>query len=252
MLILAITSSTARVGCAVGADGDVNAVVQTTRDRHHAELLAPQIAAACTQAGVALQDVDAVAVDIGPGLYTGLRVGVTTAVTIAHALQLPMIATRSLDLVAFGVRCAIQPVCAVLDARRGEVFWALYQPDQDGNVLCLSEPAVGPPEQVASEIVLLSREPAPVVDSGESESSSRDGVLMAGDGVALHDSVFASLSSTVMAGPEFAHPSAEMLLHRSFPFAHRREFTSPQRIRPLYLRRPDARPGVSSKSRAVL
>ena len=126
VLILGIESSTGRVGCAIGGHEGVRASVQTTRDRRHAELLAPQIKTACANAGVALDELGAVAVDVGPGLYTGLRVGVTTAITMAHALRVPMVPVTSLDLLAYPMRHTGRIIVAVIDARRGEVFHALY------------------------------------------------------------------------------------------------------------------------------
>ncbi len=130
MLILAIESATDRCGCAIG-DGHrgVLAAVESDEPRHHGELLVPQVQTVCQQAGTQLQTVEAVAVDIGPGLYTGLRVGVTTAITIATALRVPVITATSLDLLAYAARHTPTSIAAVLDARRGEVFWALYSPD---------------------------------------------------------------------------------------------------------------------------
>ena len=124
MLILGIESATGRVGCAIGGHEGVRASVQATRERRHAELLAPQIQAACAHADVSLRDLGAVAVDVGPGLYTGLRVGVTTAITMAHALRVPMVAVTSLDLVAYPLRHTGRTIAVMIDARRGEVFHA--------------------------------------------------------------------------------------------------------------------------------
>ena len=109
---------------------------------------------------------------LGPGLYTGLRVGVTTAVAIAHALEAPMIGVSSLDILAFGVRHASRPVAAVVDARRGEVFWALYHPDT-GGTRQRPEPAVAEPDRAVEEIRRA------ILGAG-----SRAAVLLVGDGAA--------------------------------------------------------------------
>ncbi len=70
------------------------------RGRRHAEILTPAIAFVCEQAGIDLQEVGVVAVDVGPGLFTGLRVGIATAKALAQALRVPMIGLSSLDLLA--------------------------------------------------------------------------------------------------------------------------------------------------------
>ena len=145
MLILAITSSTSRLGCAVGDASGVKAAVQATRQFSHAELLASQISVVCDQAGVTLRDVTTVAVDVGPGLYTGLRVGLTTAVSVAYALQVPMIPVSSVQLVAFGVRPTRRLVVTVIDAKRGEVFWAFQTPDPDSGGECQQQVLSGVP-----------------------------------------------------------------------------------------------------------
>ena len=104
MLILGIESATVQVGCAIGGHEGVLASAHSAKGKRHAESLAPSIQFICEQAGIELSEIGVVAVDIGPGLFTGLRVGVATAKAIAFALRIPMIGVSSLDLVAFPVR----------------------------------------------------------------------------------------------------------------------------------------------------
>ena len=222
MLILGIESATARVGCALADDEGGRASVQATRDRNHAELLVPQIQAACSHADVALRDLAAVAVDVGPGLYTGLRVGVATAVTLAHALRVPVVAAQSLDLIAYRMRHTGRLVAAMIDARRGEVFHARYR-CVPGGVQRVSEPAVGPPDHVASQIMAES-----------------DEILLVGDGAVRYSSMFEGLRGVEVADRGFAHPSAESLVLLAHSMAEREQFVRPDEIRPSYLRDPDA------------
>ena len=224
MLILGIESATGRVGCAIGGHEGVRASVQATRERRHAELLAPQIQAACAHADVDLRDLGAVAVDIGPGLYTGLRVGVTTAITMAHALRVPMVAVSSLDLVAYPLRHTGRTIAAVIDARRGEVFHARYG-CLPGGVQRLSGPEVGLPDHVASQIL-----------------ASAEETLVVGDGGERYAPMFEPLRGVELADPGFAHPSAESLVLLAHALALREEFVRPDEIEPMYLRRPDAQP----------
>src|SRR3546814_10063435 len=76
MLVLGITTSTAQVGCAIGGHEGVLGAIHSSRGRRHAETLTPAIEFLCRQTRVELADIGAVAVDLGPGMFTGLRVGV--------------------------------------------------------------------------------------------------------------------------------------------------------------------------------
>ena len=222
MLVLGIESATAQVGCAIGDGGGIRAAVRSTRDRRHAESLAPQIRFAVEQAGVCLDDLAVVAVDIGPGLYTGLRVGITTAMALAQTLEIPMIGVSSLDLLAFPVRLTDRLIVTAVDARRSEVFHARYR-QVPGGVQRVSDPAVDPPDEVLSEIVACGED-----------------VLLVGDGAQRHRALFESISEVELADIGFAHPSASALVELAHPRAVREEFVRPDQIQPLYLRRPDA------------
>src|SRR5918998_2823931 len=90
-----------------------------------------------------------VAVGTGPGLFTGLRVGVSTAKALAQAWGLPMVAVPSLDLIAFAHRHVHRAICPVIDARRGEVFCALYR-HAPGGVVRLTGYQVLRPDQLAA------------------------------------------------------------------------------------------------------
>jgi tRNA threonylcarbamoyl adenosine modification protein YeaZ len=100
VLVLAIESATDAAGVAL-ADA-VGTLAQETlgRGRRHAETIAPAIRSCCQIAGVTLSQVEAVVVDVGPGLFTGLRVGVGTAKALAYALGVPLVAVSSLDVLA--------------------------------------------------------------------------------------------------------------------------------------------------------
>ena len=126
MIILGIESATSQVGCAIGGHEGVLASVHSSRGKRHAENLTPQIEFVLEQARISMDEISVVAVDVGPGLYTGLRVGITTAVSVAFGLGVPMIGVTSLDLLAYPVRYCSKLIVATIDARRGEVFHANY------------------------------------------------------------------------------------------------------------------------------
>src|SRR5256885_10322814 len=132
MLILGIDTATPQVGCAIGGHEGVLASFHAARGRRHAETLVPAIEFLCKQAHIELSEIGAVAVDIGPGMFTGLRVGVATRKAMASALRIPMVGVSSLDLLAFEVRWTPRRIVSVVDARRGEGFFAFYRQGAGG------------------------------------------------------------------------------------------------------------------------
>jgi len=129
--LLALESATDLVGAALRRDDGAVAERTHVGGRAHGELLAPSIEEVLALSGCTLADVDALAVDVGPGLFTGLRVGVATAKALGQALGLGVVGVTSLDVLAAGAvevagsgRAA--RVVAVVDARRREVFAAAY------------------------------------------------------------------------------------------------------------------------------
>jgi tRNA threonylcarbamoyladenosine biosynthesis protein TsaB len=135
VILVAIESATDTVGVAVVRTDGGEAERIHEGGRAHAELLAPSIEETCALAGCTIADVDQLAVDIGPGLFTGLRVGVATAKALAQALGIGVLGASSLDVLAaaaaerFGTDGPTR-VVSVVDARRGEVFAASYRFDR--------------------------------------------------------------------------------------------------------------------------
>ena len=123
MLILAIETATIEVGVAIGNETGPLATLTARPGRRQAETLHPAIEDVCRTARVSFAELDAVAVDIGPGLFTGLRVGVAAAKALAAGLGLQLVTVTSLEVL--GAASAPRPgmVVPVIDMRRGEVAW---------------------------------------------------------------------------------------------------------------------------------
>jgi tRNA threonylcarbamoyladenosine biosynthesis protein TsaB len=229
MLVLGIDTSTAQVGVAIGGHEGVLAQAHSSRGRRHAENLTPAIDFVRRQARVDLHDISCVAVDLGPGLFTGLRVGVASAKAIAHALRVPMIGVPSLDLLAFPVRFSPRRIVAAIDARRGELFYAFYR-QVPGGVQRLSGHQIGTPDDLASELLA----------SGEDS-------LLVGDGALRYAEEFDGLSRVEIADLGLAYPSASSLVQLAHAQALREEWVKPWDLQPLYLRAPDAEINWSSR-----
>lgn len=232
MLILGIDTATPQVGCAVGGHEGVLASFHSARGKHHAETLVPAISFVCRQARVDLDEISAVAVDVGPGLFTGLRVGVTTAKAMAAALRIPVIDVPSLDLLAFPVRWTGRLIVSVVDARRGEVFYAFYR-QVPGGVQRVSEHRLGGPQQLCSEV-----------------QASGEECLAVGDGAVRYRDDLADLTRVEVVERGLSFPSAASLVQLAHARALREDFLMPSALEPLYLRKADAEISWQLRERA--
>lgn len=144
-MLLALDTSTGTLGAAVLRDGRVLAESVHEDSRRHGELLAPAIRDALADAGASVRGLTAVAVGVGPGPFTGLRVGVVTALVLARTRGLPVYAVCSLDAVAeqaVADGAVDGEFLVATDARRREVYWATYAV-RDGIPVRTDGPAVG-------------------------------------------------------------------------------------------------------------
>lgn len=222
MLILGIDTATAQVSVAVGGHEGVLASTSSSRARRHAETLVPAIEFTCRQARIELSEISVVAVDLGPGMFTGLRVGVAAAKAMAHALRVPMIGVPSLDLVAFPLRYSSKLVVAAVDARRGELFTASYR-QVPGGLQRLTPHHVVSPDDLASELLATAEE-----------------CLLVGDGAVRYREVFDGLHKVEIIEEGLAYPSASSLVMLAHAQALREQWVKPWDLQPLYLRKPDA------------
>jgi tRNA threonylcarbamoyladenosine biosynthesis protein TsaB len=220
MLILGIETATQQVGVAIGGHEGVIATFEVARGRRHAEILTPSIEFVCRQADIELSEISCIAVDIGPGLFTGMRVGLATAKALAQALRVPMIGISSLDLLAFPCRHTERVVVPVIDARKAEVFWAMYR-QVPGGVQQVSPPTVGPVDELVADLLARSQD-----------------VLCVGDGAArYHEEIMEGYRCEISAP---VHPSVGALVQLAHARALREEWVRPSDVEPAYLRPPDA------------
>jgi tRNA threonylcarbamoyladenosine biosynthesis protein TsaB len=125
VLLLALDTATPAVTVAVHDGTGVRAAATTVDARRHGELLAPQIARVLADAGVDRRELTEIVVGVGPGPYTGLRVGLVTARTLGAVLDTPVRGVCSLDVMAYEA-AVTEPFVVVTNARRNEVYWAAY------------------------------------------------------------------------------------------------------------------------------
>lgn len=245
MLIVALDTATAAVtaGCARitaeppdetggGYDDAVLASRVTHDGRKHGEVLAVHIRACLAEAGATFNDVDAIVAGLGPGPFTGLRVGLATAAVIAEATGAPAYGVTSLDAVAYSALHHTsdglpQPFLVATDARRKEIYWAIYD---EAGVRCAG-PFVNRPADVAAYL-------AGERDLGI-EVAHPNPVWAAGAGAVIYADVLGLPASP-------AHPSIAGLIAATA--ADLRGGAAPGPLIPLYLRRPDAVAATTQKS----
>ncbi len=130
--ILNIETATTNCSVSLSKDGETVSFREDYDSKYsHAERLHDYIKQVVTQYGISLQDIDAVAVGKGPGSYTGLRIGVSAAKGLCHALDVPLIAINTLEALALQVKTNSGFIIPLLDARRMEVYTAVFDTSYD-------------------------------------------------------------------------------------------------------------------------
>jgi tRNA threonylcarbamoyladenosine biosynthesis protein TsaB len=215
------TSSAASAACVLRADGeafeaDPPPARLASRPGHAAELM-PAIARCLERAGLDWSELQAIAVGIGPGAFTGLRIGLATARALAQAHGAELRPVSSLAALAAGIPASSS--LPVIDARRGEVFAALYEEGEER-----WEPFAAAPEDLAERVSRAGLCPSAAGDGAVRfrEVLEAAGVSVAPDGSPAH----------VVSGPSIC------ALASTVPA------TPPEAVLPDYLRLPDAEPSV--------
>ena len=222
VLILGIETATEQVSVAIGGHEGVLGLFEVCRGRRHAETLIPAIQFVCKQADVELSEISVIAVDVGPGLFTGMRVGLATGKALAQALRVPMIGMSSLDLLAFPLRHSVRTVAAVIDARKGELFYAFYRP-VPGGLQRVLEPRCGRVDDLIGDVM-----------------ARGDDVVCVGEGALRYREQIEADVRCDFAEQFLSRPSAAPLATLAHARALREEWVNTWEIQPLYLRLPDA------------
>ncbi len=174
MITLAIECATDTVSLALLQGEEVRAELYLGAGRHHAELLLPAMQKLLDLSGIAIEQVDLLACTNGPGSFTGVRMGVSTVKGIALASEKPIVGVSTLETLAMNALPARGLVCALLDARREQVYAGVYRTGLDGF------PEAVVPERLTDIAQLLAELPA-------------DGVDFVGDGaLRYHDRILGS------------------------------------------------------------
>ena len=219
MKFLAIETATPGASVALVEDATTLAAASRIDRLGHATFLVPAIDFCFDQVGWSPSDLEAVVVDVGPGLYTGIRVGLATAQGLAAAFGIPVVPAVSVDALALEARTGHRTIWTVVDVRRGEFAIARYRPVPGGVVRDSSTELVKP------EVLRAQIEARP----GQS--------LVVGDVAQLPEGLLSGLHRAKMAKPRY--PYAVALAEVGRGRYERDLYPAPDDVRPLYLREPD-------------
>ena len=146
-MIVSIESSSQTCAVGLGRGGELLHQRQANGANIHSKMLLPFIEEVCAAAGISPGKIEALVLSAGPGSFTGLRIGYSVAKGIGHALGIPLIEVPTLDVWAHQAGAREMPVAPLIDAYRGELFYALYR-HSPGNLTRISEFMCTPPEEM--------------------------------------------------------------------------------------------------------
>lgn len=200
MNILAIDTSSIYLSLAVMKDGKIAGRLHKKAEMMHSSKLIPSIDKVLKKSGLRIKDIDIFAISIGPGSFTGLRIGVTTVKGLAYSLAKKIIAIPTLDVIARNAKSFRGMICPVLDARKNKVYSAIYR--SDGKIV-----------KRISRFLLLPLEEL------KKKSAKYDKIYFLGD----------------MIGSKIWHPRAEVVAELALDEIENKHFVKPEDLEPMYL-----------------
>jgi len=214
MIILAIDTSTDYLSLAVLKAGRIAAKFHRRAHRKHSMLLVPMIDKLLKKARVKIKDVSCFAISVGPGSFTGLRIGVTVVKGLAYALKKKIVAVPTLDVIADNAKSFKGVISPVLDARKNKVYACLYRSD-------------GKRVKKISRYLLLP------LDEILKRASKYDKVLFLGDIISAPgaENIFHSRSRNKVDW----HPRAEVVAELGAEYYKDKKFVKAEDLEPLYL-----------------
>ncbi len=229
MRVLAIDTSTMFGGVAIM--DDLNGLIIEIRlniKSTYSERLMTTIDYALNTSGNRLNDIDVFAIAIGPGSFTGLRIGLSTVKGFAYSTGKPIVSVPTLEALAYHFPFCQYPVCTMLDARKKEVYTALFKWEEEGFIRLMSEESI----KIEKLIEKLKGE----------KGLSDEKIVFSGDGALLYkDKIFSIFGEKAIFAPSNKMvPSPSHIAFIGMRKALKGEFSEPISITPFYIRRSEA------------
>ncbi|MDR3589964.1 MAG: tRNA (adenosine(37)-N6)-threonylcarbamoyltransferase complex dimerization subunit type 1 TsaB [Negativicutes bacterium] len=222
MPILALDTATLVSSVALARRETVVAELTLQTRKTHSELLMPHIEQLLALAETSKEAVEAIAVSIGPGSFTGLRIGLATAKALAYALQIPLVGVPTLDALAYGCPVPGAVLAATMDAQKGNVYIALFRWGTAG-LEQLSPPRVMDHNAAFAELAALT-EP----------------VVVLGEAVGLYAEALGKVKGVAAAEPHVAMPRAASVALLGWQLLDGGARHDVMTLEPLYIRRSEA------------
>jgi len=232
MRLLAVDTAAEGCSAAISVNGNVVAELTRVDPASHSRQVLQTIATLLTLAGFSAADLDALAVTIGPGAFTGVRIGLATVKGLAAALGRPVAGVSALDVLAMQAGRYGGPICAALDARRGEVYVSFFK-WHDDELRCERAPWAASPERAFAF---------------RTESSPAETTLFIGSGARRYrDLIVESLGRAAIFAPRYADTLRASVVAALGERGFEQGLGTPAAaVQPLYLRGVDAaRPAAS-------
>ena len=227
MWLVAIETATPTLSVALIENGELVAEYNERSKRRHAQTVAPTLAMLLKEQGLAAGDLDAIACGIGPGSFTGLRIGLATAKGLAHTLNIPFIGVSTLDVLAAAAIKKGATVAPLIDAKQDHIYCAFYDDDTNtANLIPLTGYLALKPAEVGAQA-------AAITGGGP--------LIVCGDGVPLCRDALTAMSTDVMELPSLnSSPRASILGEIAFRRLKAGESHDIATTIPLYIRRSAA------------
>lgn len=200
MNLLAIDTSTDYLSLAVAKDGRIAGRFHRKSAMRHSTLLIPTIDRLLKKAGIKIKEIDCFAISIGPGSFTGLRIGAVTVKALAYSLKKPVVAIPTLDAIALNAKSFKGVICPVLDARKNKVYACIYKSD-GRNIKKISRYLLLPLEELKKKL------------------TKYDKIYFLGD----------------IMGSKIWHPKPEIVAALALEEFNKKNFVKPEDLEPLYI-----------------
>ena len=226
MKILAIDTSTMLGGIAIMDESLLIAESRLNVKSTHSERLMTEIEHCLKQSGIKISDIDVFAVATGPGSFTGLRIGLSTVKGFSYATGKQIVSVPTLEALAWNFPYSRYPVCTMLDARKKEVYAALFKWEGENFTRLINETSAKP-EEFARDALSVTRD---------------ERFIFAGEGAALYrDKIIEAMGEkAIFASPEKTVPSPANVAVLGLKKAKAGEFSEPISLIPMYIRKSEA------------
>jgi len=233
MKILGIDSSAKTASVSILEDGKVLTLQYSNTGFTHSVTLMPMVAGALKITGLSADDIDAYAVSVGPGSFTGVRIGVAAVKGMAQPKNKPCIAVSTLEAIAYPLSAFDCVAVSVMDARREQVYEARFQCTNGGNL-----------------IRITNDEALPIESLYDSLKDIKDQIYFIGDGQKLVYNALKDRLKNVRTAPEqISYQKADSVALLAFEKFKRGEAVTPFDLNPVYLRDSQAEQSLKIKNK---